>query len=146
MSNEVYKFILKLLKKDAEKLAGDLSQAAYQKTHTTKLDRREKTLAYIFEVLTVETIFPNEEFVLSWLNVIELLQINCRNGEAKIGLDRAYKRLQYALQKQKFSDNDKLIKCVGCGDLLQPGQSHECTNRYAKSKNNTMARDPDLLI
>lgn len=124
-------------------IAGDLAQCLSQKVGTTKLERRERAVAYVLDNLTGELgRFHSEQWVLDLLGTILALKANARTQEAKVAYERAERRLRWALDNPKEGLREGMWTCLACGEIMPPdGGNHECTNRRATSKDRTMMHD-----
>ncbi len=143
--NEHYEFMVKLLSNFSKQLGEDLAQCTTQSTRTTKHDRREKALAYLLDTLTSDPMmrFPNEKWCQSELaltNAMRHAPNPPTSGEVLVALDRVDKRLEKALQDPVAKLMHKRA-CVGCGEILDIGQAHECTNASSIMKDIMMKRD-----
>lgn len=132
---------LHLLRRWARIIALDLYQCKTQTIRTSKHARRERCLSYLIESLTGNIIFtPAEQDAIDLINIIEEIKGNTEEPEAKIGLDRAEKRLRWRLSNQDFLE---VRHCIACGETYK-GDNHECTSKEAAAKDKAMTRD-DLI-
>ena len=123
----------------------DLAQVQTQKVNTTKHGRREKALAYLLEIITGDTaFFPTQDHAMILLFLVRESLAMTHSPEATVALKRTESRLSYRL------DNPEKLygysTCTACGDLMQRGQSHECTNRSAAAKDRIMAQDDSVKL
>lgn len=129
-----------------QEVALDLAQSTTQTTHTTKLDRRQKALAYLLDNLTGAwrcedefTLFPSEEWCVEVSGLCERLHAVATSAEVKVACERSIKRLRDALIYARWGRKT----CVACGERYEGGD-HACTGRAAKCRDARMAHDPTL--
>ena len=141
MTNVEYLLAIEnLLSVHKRTLAVDLSQCQNQKTVTSKHQRRERTLSYLVEMLTGSFSFrPSETEAVALVCLIEETLSNTHEQEARIGLERAEKRLRYMLSNPELLRRG-LHTCVACGEEYA-GFNHECTNLSARTKDRVMTHD-----
>ncbi len=143
-----YEFLVNLLHNFSKQLGQDLAQCTTQSTRTTKHDRREKALAYLLDTLTSDPHqkFSSGDWCLSVLSLTSAMR-HCpsppTSPEVLTALDRIDKRLEKALQEPSRYISNKQA-CVGCGEVLDVGQEHECTNKSSIMKDLTMKRDDTI--
>ena len=141
-----YGVLTRLLKDWAETLAGDLAQAGTQVTRTTKLERRQRALAYLLEALTgdlydpVFCCFPSAEWCVGLLNVLERLTANANAPEVRVACKRASDRLRRALDEDNFRGHRR---CAGC-DAVYRGNDHKCDPDKVRARDAAMAADRDI--
>lgn len=138
---------LSVLDNYTKKIWGDLSQCFSQKTRTTKHDRREKTLAYLLEVATFEMVAEPgiknvQEKALELIKVVGDLQEKTVSQEAKVSLERSFKRLSEILNNPQYSGKNK--QCFACNEYYSGG-NHVCNNKTAKSKDGIMGYDDSFI-
>ncbi len=146
--NEHYEFMVKLLSNFSKQLGEDLAQCTTQSTRTTKHDRREKALAYLLDTLTSDPMmrFPSEKWcqsVLALTNAVRHAPSPPTSPEVLVALERVDKRLENALRNPGARLLHKQA-CVGCGEILDVGQEHQCTNASSIMKDIMMNRDDTI--
>lgn len=135
-ADDAYLTVKSLVNDFADDLGNDLAAAVAQQRHTTKLDRRQRALAYLLETLTggMER-FPDEDWVLRMLDLVAAFRANAKAGEVLVALDRTERRLRHALATQAWVRRT----CVACGDPYTP--DHRCADKHARAKDATMSRE-----
>lgn len=126
-------------------LANDFAACADQKTGTSRHLRREKALSYMIETESQGMYLKfSEQYCLDLIALIAVLKANAKSAEARTGYERAEHRLGWLLShpEQLRGKNE----CIGCGEIIDHNQPHECTNAVARGKNSQLARDPDLEV
>lgn len=123
--------------------AKDLASTLSQKIRTTKLDRRERALAYLIESFTgAQEAMSHDRARMIW-EVADQLCKRTRSSEVKVACNRTMARMTFVLNEDEIMTTE----CVACGEKVLPGGhgKHSCNPAKIAHKNAAMMRDDTVL-